>query len=87
MLNLNKKPLMQTVSMLEFRQNAERILAQVRKGQRILLTYRGQAVARIEPIEDCSVRVDDPFYGLDKLADRKGRSLTNDQIDRIIYGR
>ena len=77
---------MKTVSMLEFRQNAEEIVAQVAKGQRMILTYRGKPVARLEPISSQGHDGDDPFYALDQLADPTGRALNNRQMDKIIYG-
>jgi antitoxin (DNA-binding transcriptional repressor) of toxin-antitoxin stability system len=77
---------MKTISMLQFRRNAEGIIAQICRGQRLILTYRGRAVARLEPIAAPAVHNDDPFYSLDALADTKGRSLSNEQMDRIIYG-
>ena len=77
---------MKSISMLEFRQSAEKVIAQIMKGQRMVLTYRGKPVARLEPISDDAVDGDDPFYALDQLADAKGRSLTNEQMDKTIYG-
>ena len=29
---------------------------------------------------------DDPFYSLNELSDASGKSLSNDQIDDILYG-
>ena len=29
---------------------------------------------------------DDPFYALNQLADSHGKSLTNRQMDKLIYG-
>jgi prevent-host-death family protein len=77
---------MKAVTMLEFRNDAEKILAQVQKGQRIILTRRGKPVARLEPIVAESVDVDDSFYTLDTIGDASGESLTNNQIDDILYG-
>ena len=77
---------MKTVSMLDFRLHAEKILAQVQKGERMILTCRGKPVARLEPIVHESVDADDPFYSLDALSDVSGDSLTNQQIDDILYG-
>jgi len=76
---------MRTVSMLEFRQNAQEYLKIVQRGERIVLTYRGKPVARLEPIHFGAVE-DDPFYALDALADSQAPSLTNEQIDQAIYG-
>ena len=77
---------MRTVSMLEFRQSAEKVIQELRRGVRKVLTYRGEPVARLEPIDDQEFDEDDPFYALDQLADDKGQSLTNSQIDKIVYG-
>lgn len=77
---------MNTISMLDFRQNAEKIVARIQKGERLVLTYRGKPVARLEPVVAPTVNDDDPFYRLDQLAETNGRSLTNEQIDRAIYG-
>lgn len=76
---------MRTVSMLDFRQDAERILAQLQRGERMILTRRGKPVARLEPILDEQVSDDDPIYSLTRLA-VPGESLTNEEIDKIVYG-
>jgi antitoxin (DNA-binding transcriptional repressor) of toxin-antitoxin stability system len=77
---------MRTVSLLEFRKNAEATLQQVAAGQSIVLTRRGLAVARLEPVGAEHVQADDPLYTLGDLA-VEGDSLTNEEMDREIYGR
>lgn len=77
---------MKTVTMLEFRQHAEKIITQVRKGQAVILTRRGKPVARLEPIEAEAISADDPFYSITDLAQTPGESLSNKQIDHILYG-
>lgn len=77
---------MKTVSMLEFRLHTEQIITQLQKGQRIILTRRGKPVARLEPIVKKTVDTDDPFFSLDELAGVSGESLSNAQIDDIVYG-
>jgi prevent-host-death family protein len=77
---------MKTISMLDFRRHAEAVLDEVRRGQPFVLTYRGKPAARLEPIVERQITPEDPFYALDRLADAKGASLTNDEIDRIVYG-
>jgi antitoxin (DNA-binding transcriptional repressor) of toxin-antitoxin stability system len=72
--------------MLDFRQHAGEILGQVQKGQRMILTCCGKPVARLEPIVQESVDANDPFYSLDGLSDVAGESLTNEQIDDVLYG-
>lgn len=77
---------MKTISMLDFRLHAEKIISQVQKGQRMILTRRGKPVARLEPIVNTSVAADDPFYALDELSDVRGEPLSNAEIDEILYG-
>ncbi len=77
---------MKSISVLEFRQRAKSILASVGKGQSIVLTYRGKPVARLEPIGITTVDCDDPFYRLNELAIRSGKSLTNSEMDQLVYG-
>jgi len=76
---------MEMVSILEFRRHAEAIIRKVERGKRLLLTYRGKPVIRLEPIVDGTIGRDDPFYTIDSLAVSPGRSLTNEEIDRIVY--
>jgi len=77
---------MKTISMLELRQNAEEIVRRAQRGQRMVLTYRGKPVMRLEPIVEEKAPSDDPFYKLHKLASTSGAGLTNDKIDEIVYG-
>ena len=76
---------MKTISMLEFRRTAESVLKKVQQGQRFVLTYRGQPVARLEPVEARSIPADDPFYALGSLASGTAAALSNEEMDRIIY--
>jgi len=76
---------MRTVTVLEFRKETKKILRWARQGQRMIMTYRGKPVCRIEPIDDAIPSEDDPFYRLGQMADVTGRDLNNEEIDRIIY--
>jgi prevent-host-death family protein len=76
---------MKSVTMLEFRKQADRVLKQVAKGHSFVLTYRGRPIARLEPLSQKTVDADDPIYGLADIAE-PGGPLTNEQMDRIIYG-
>ena len=83
--------------MLELRQNAEAIVQDLRRGLAMTLTYRGQPLARLEPILSTAqgIAADDPLY---TLAEQAGRAdgdaklakanacLTNTDIDRALYG-
>jgi antitoxin (DNA-binding transcriptional repressor) of toxin-antitoxin stability system len=85
-LNLKSLVYMKTISVLEFRKNARQIIRLAINGQRMTMTYRGKPVFRIEPIKEKKASADDPFYRLAEMAESKGESLSNDQIDAIIYG-
>lgn len=78
---------MKTIPMLELRQQAERVIRQLDAGERIVLTYRGKQIAKIEPFPAQARDQNDPFYRLPELADAGGQSLTNDEIDEILYGK
>lgn len=77
---------MTSVSMVEFRRNAEGVLRRIEQGERLILTYRGRPVARLEPCAPPTVPADDPIYHLSELAAEEGESLSNDEMDAIIYG-
>ncbi len=69
--------------MVAFRNDAEKVIRRVQNGERLLLTYRGKHVVRLEPVRESVALTDDPFYQLAELANNKGASLTNEQIDAI----
>jgi antitoxin (DNA-binding transcriptional repressor) of toxin-antitoxin stability system len=79
-------PAAKTVSMLDLRVRAKQIVGQVRAGEALVLTYRGHPALRLEPIRPATVEADDPFYRLAELSRRRGASLTNRQIDDLVYG-
>jgi len=75
--------------MLEFRNNAETILRRVARGERFVLSHRGRAAARLEPIpKSRTPSADDPFLTIGQRAvpSPKGKTHHSD-IDKIIYGR
>ena len=81
---------MKTVTMLTFRQSAERILQRVARGERLILSHRGKPVARLEPLgrEEALDDSTDPFLTIARRALPSPRGKTSHQeIDRILYGR
>ena len=78
---------MKTITMLELRQRARSVVREVAAGQRYTVSYRGKVVMKLEPPDPPRKRPpkDDPFYRLAELAEDMGESLTNEQMDRIIY--
>lgn len=80
---------MKTISMVDFRRDARRWLDAVRGGERLLLTYRGEPVARLEPVREGAAPIpeDDPLLRIEDYAvDGPGGCLTNPEIDRTVYG-
>jgi antitoxin (DNA-binding transcriptional repressor) of toxin-antitoxin stability system len=76
---------MKTISVLDFRNNARKIIRWSKQGQRMVMTYRGRPVMRLEPIRDEKVTSDDPFLQLQGIVVGKGKSLSNKEIDDIVY--
>jgi prevent-host-death family protein len=76
---------MEEVSLLEFRRDARAVIRKVRQGKRLVLTYRGKPVMRLEPIRADKIDPNDPFYTITQLAIPHGRSLSNEAIDQIVY--
>jgi len=74
-----------TVTIVEFRNNMEATLRRVARGEGVLLTRRGRPVARLEPVLDRKIGLDDPIYSLGALA-VDGESLSNEEIERELYG-
>lgn len=81
---------MKTVTMLEFRKNAEGILRRIAKGERLILSHRGKASARLEQVVagPSSEQRDDPFLSIGRRATASPKGKTRHQdIDRVLYGR
>jgi antitoxin (DNA-binding transcriptional repressor) of toxin-antitoxin stability system len=76
---------MEMVSVLEFRRDAVAVIRKVEQGKRLVMTYRGKAVMRLEPIRAQNPAADDPFYKLADLAAADGSGLSNEEIDQIVY--
>ena len=87
---------MRTVTMLELRQRAEAVVADLRRGVTLTLTYRGKPLARLEPIrpEPDEIGADDALFTLGEQAGvaadpalaADNAALTNADIDRALYG-
>ena len=81
---------MKTVTMLEFRRDAAKVLRWLARGAgSVRLTYRGQPVADLIPVQaNAAPRPpqDDPFYRLNEWT-VKGANLTNADMDQILYER
>ena len=77
---------MKTVSMLDFRNNSEQIISWAKQGLSMVMTYRGKPVMRLEPIKEKPHSIEDPFYRLADMAEKKGGKMSNKEMDKLIYG-
>ncbi len=85
-LKLYDDAAVKTITMHQLRQNSGDVVNQLRKGVRLLLTYRGKPLARLEPVgKKPEIREDDPLYHLHLHADPNLKPLTNKEIDKILY--
>ncbi|RPI80012.1 MAG: type II toxin-antitoxin system Phd/YefM family antitoxin [Desulfobacteraceae bacterium] len=76
---------MKIISLSEFKKNTRQVIHLIKKGQRIILTYRGKAVCRLEPLNNKKAVKNDLFYKINRLADTTAGDLSDDEIDRILY--
>ena len=76
---------MKQISMLQFRKHSKQIIKWARQGKRMILTYRGNPVFRIEPIRENAPDKNDLFYSIDQIAINEGGNLTNQKMDEIVY--
>jgi prevent-host-death family protein len=76
------------ISTNELRLNFDRVLKAVKQGRSLTLTYRNKPLARIVPLKDEQLlSEDDPIYRMYELAEPVGAPLTNEEMDKLIYGR
>ena len=77
------------LTMLELRQNASDIMGSLEKGVRYSLSYRGKTVGKLIPAwpTDSEISPDDAiFHMADFTSDGPVEHLTNEEIDRVVYG-
>ncbi len=77
---------MKTISMLELRKDSAAVLDALKKGVRLVLTYRGRPVARVEPIAAEPVLDNDPLSDIAQLAVASPLgALKHKDIDAALY--
>ncbi len=76
---------MKTIGLLEFRKNAEDIIRRARRGERVVLSYRGKPVVQLSPYRPDELSGDDAFYRIAEQAEQSG-NMTNQDMDRLVYG-
>ena len=77
---------MKHISILDFRKHSKRILDSAKRGERMIMTYRGKPVLRLEPINNKLPTADDPFYQLAQAGQSQGVNMSNTAIDKAVYG-
>jgi prevent-host-death family protein len=80
-----REVVVKTITMLDFRRRAGRIVKQIRQGESMVLSYRGEESVVLTPYRKGPPEERDPLFDLPKKAE-KGGSLTNDDIDGVLYG-
>ncbi|MDA1277674.1 MAG: type II toxin-antitoxin system prevent-host-death family antitoxin [Verrucomicrobia bacterium] len=79
-----------TVNIHAAKTNLSELVARVERGERILIARAGKPVAQLVPAPKgrrSSLPPDDPLLHLNTFAlDGPGGKLTNEDIDRILYG-
>lgn len=79
---------MKAITMMDLKQNAAAIIRQIGRGRCFILKYRGKPAGRLGPIESTPKKKPgrDAFYSLADLAAKNGESMSNEAMDRAIYG-
>lgn len=85
---------MTTISMNEFGRDWNAVIVKVKQGETVVVTDDGKPAVRIEPVSvpATSPQEEEPrsYADLAKLWDASNpeccRSLTNEGIDRVLYG-
>jgi prevent-host-death family protein len=76
------------ISTNDLRLDFDRVLKAMKQGRSLTLTYRNKPLARIVPLkEQRLLSEDDPIYCMYERAEPIGAPLTNEEMDRLIYGR
>ena len=83
---------MKMITMLELRQNSQAIIRRLLDGEEMALTYRGKHVGTLVPkaaVEYGQPGQESVYAKLLRLSEEAGKfdeHLTNEDIDKIVYG-
>jgi antitoxin (DNA-binding transcriptional repressor) of toxin-antitoxin stability system len=76
---------MKTITMLDLRKDARRIVQRVKQGERLVLSYRGENSVILEPYHDArNIAKDDLLFKLADMAEQ-GESMSNSEMDEALY--
>jgi antitoxin (DNA-binding transcriptional repressor) of toxin-antitoxin stability system len=78
---------MKTISTSQLRSQTRSLVRTLADGKSVSLTYRGRKLANIWPLKLTNgIGLDDPLYNFHRVADKRAKSLTDREIDRLVYG-
>jgi prevent-host-death family protein len=81
----------ETVNIHDAKTRLSQLVARAERGERITIARGGTPVAELGPAPRAArpgLPADDPLLNLDEFAvDGPGGSLTNEDIDRLLYGK
>ncbi len=78
---------MKTITLPSLTREADAVFAALNAGESFLLKHRGKPAARLSGVKrKARPAKTDPFYSLGKLTFKGGGSLSNEEMDRVIYG-
>jgi len=81
---------MKAITLLDLRRSAPSIFREINRGEKMVLKYRGKPAIQLAPLSPKARQPhrlkDDPFYGLTAIAAGNGVSVTNEVIDKLVYG-
>jgi len=76
---------MENITMLEMRKNAGGIIRRIKRGERMILFYRGKPVVRLEPISKNNTSQNDSFFSMSKISLEDVEILDNRKMDSLVY--
>lgn len=78
---------MKTITMLELRKDASSVISNLRRGVRLMLTYRGEPIATLVPVSERKKSSDDdPLFCFSEIAQPSPMGkLSHRSIDSLIY--
>lgn len=77
---------MKTITLPSLAREADAVFAALKAGESFLVKHRGKPAGRLSAIKrKARPSKTDPFYSLGKLT-FKGGSLSNEELDRAVYG-
>jgi len=78
---------MKTISTSQLRSQTRSLVRTLAGGNSVSLTYRGRQLAKIRPVKLTNgASADDPLYHFHHVADQLAKTLTDREIDRLVYG-